>query len=382
MNWKNNRWIIISAVILTPALVAGVLLLQPSAKDVLVETLETIKTITDVHAVVAFEADTIEKDSSGTLEVWARRGEDGPGAFRIEVLESSDAQGLGAVMVSDGETLWAYSPVENKVLVGTREEAQAMMEESDFIASEFSEMAAEQGEFEHPEDANEAVEKLLEYVTASVSGSESVAGETTHLLELEPIPEIMPSEFAAVGGSINLWIGQESSLLLAAAYTGGTLGEISITVLEYELNAGLADGVFQFEIPAGAEIVKFEDLAPQSLTLEEAGESAEFELLTPAETDAKLIDIIDVGGILVQRYTLPLGGSFTISQGVVGDITDEFRPPTGESQSVEVRGTMGQLMEAESGEKVLLTWTEGELFFSVGGDLSAEEALLIAESLQ
>jgi outer membrane lipoprotein-sorting protein len=382
MNWKNNRWIIISAVILTPALVAGVLLLQPSAKDVLVETLETIKTITDVHAVVAFEADTIEKDSSGTLEVWARRGEDGPGAFRIEVLESSDAQGLGAVMVSDGETLWAYSPVENKVLVGTREEAQAMMEESDFIASEFSEMAAEQGEFEHPEDANEAVEKLLEYVTASVSGSESVVGETTHLLELEPIPEIMPSEFAAVGGSINLWIGQESSLLLAAAYTGGTLGEVSITVLEYELNAGLADGVFQFEIPAGAEIVKFEDLAPQSLTLEEAGESAEFELLTPAETDAKLIDIIDVGGILVQRYTLPLGGSFTISQGVVGDITDEFRPPTGESQSVEVRGTMGQLTEAESGEKVLLTWTEGELFFSVGGDLSAEEALLIAESLQ
>jgi outer membrane lipoprotein-sorting protein len=382
MNWKNNRWIIISAVILTPALVAGVLLLQPSAKDVLVETLETIKTITDVHAVVAFEADTIEKDSSGTLEVWARRGEDGPGAFRIEVLESSDAQGLGAVMVSDGETLWAYSPVENKVLVGTREEAQAMMEESDFIASEFSEMAAEQGEFEHPEDANEAVEKLLEYVTASVSGSESVVGETTHLLELEPIPEIMPSEFAAVGGSINLWIGQESRSLLAAAYTGGTLGEISITVLEYELNAGLADGVFQFEIPAGAEIVKFEDLAPQSLTLEEAGESAEFELLTPAETDAKLIDIIDVGGILVQRYTLPLGGSFTISQGVVGDITDEFRPPTGESQSVEVRGTMGQLTEAESGEKVLLTWTEGELFFSVGGDLSAEEALLIAESLQ
>ncbi len=382
MNWKNNRWIVISAVILTPALVAGALLLQPSAKDILVDTLETIKTITDVHAVVAFEADTIEKDSSGTLEVWARRGEDGPGAFRIEVLESNDAQGLGAVMVSDGETLWAYSPTENKVLVGTREEAQAMMEESDFIASEFSEMAAEQGEFEHPKDANEAVEKLLEYVTASVSGSESVAGETTNLLELEPIPEIMPSEFAAVGGSINLWIGQESSLLLAAAYTGGTLGEVSITVLEYELNAGLADGVFQFEIPDGAEIVKFEDLAPQSLTLEEAGESAEFELLTPAETDAKLIDIIDVGGILVQRYTLPLGGSFTISQGVVGDITDEFRPPTGESQSVEVRGTMGQLMEAESGEKVLLTWTEGELFFSVGGDLSAEEALLIAESLQ
>ena len=381
MNKKRNRWIAISAAILMPVLVAGVFLLQPSAEDILVESLETIETITDGHAIVTFEADTVEKDSSGTLEVWARRGEDGPGSFRIEVLESSDAQSLGAVIVSDGETLWAYAPAENKVLVGIAEEVQAMLEESDFMDGEFAEMTADHDDFEHPEDANEAVARLLEYVTASVSGSESVAAETVHLLELEPIPEIMPSEFAAVGGSINLWIGQESSILLAAAYTGGIMGEVSITVLEYELNTGLADTIFQFDIPAGAEIVKFEDLEPQSLTLDEAGESAVFELLTPVGIDATLVDIIDVRGILVQRYTLPEGGSFTIAQGVVDGLPDEFSPPTGESQPVELRGTTGQLMEAESSEQVLLTWTEGELFFSVAGDLSPEEALLIAESL-
>lgn len=379
MNKKRNLWIAISAAILMPALVAGVFLLQPSAEDILVESLETIKTVTDVHAIVTFEADTIDKDSSGTLEVWVRRGEDGPGAFRIEVLESSDPKGIGAVIVSDGETLWAYFPAENKVLVGTFEEAHAMMEESNFM---YGELAADHDEFEHPEDANEAVERLLEYVTASISGSESVAGETAHLLELEPIPERMPSEFAAIGGSINLWIGQESSLPLAAAYTGGTMGEVSIRVQEYELIAGLADKLFQFEIPADAEIIKIEDLEPKSLTLEEAGESAEFELLTPAETDATLVDIFDVRGIFVQRYTFPEGGSFTIAQGIADDLTDEFSPPIGESQPVEVRGTTGQLMEAESGEQVLLTWTEGELFYSVAGDLSPEEALLIAESLQ
>jgi hypothetical protein len=256
-----------------------------------------------------------------------------------------------------------------------------MLEQSDFMDGEFAEMTADHDEFEHPEDANEAVERLLEYVTASVSGSESVAAETAHLLELEPVPESMPSEFAAVGGSINLWIGQESSLPLAAAYTGGTMGEVSITVLEYELNTGLADTIFQFDIPAGAEIVKFEDLEPQSLTLDEAGESAVFELLTPVGTDATLVDIIDMRGILVQRYTLPEGGSFTIAQGVADGLPDEFSPPTGESQPVELRGTTGQLMADESGEQVLLTWTEGELFYSVAGDLSPEEALLIAESL-
>jgi outer membrane lipoprotein-sorting protein len=382
MNKKRNRWIAIGAVILMPALVAGVFLLQPSAEDILVETLETLKTVNDVHAVVTFEANTVEKDGSGTLEVWARHGEDRPGAFRIEVLESSEAEALGAVILSDGETLWAYSPAENKVLVGTFEEAWAMMEEGDFMAGGFGEMAADHGEFERPENANEAVVKLLEYVTVSVSGSESVAGETAHLLELEPIAESMPSEFVALGGSINLWIGQDSSLLLAAAYTGGTMGEFNITILDYELNDGLNDSVFQFDIPAGAEIVKFVDLEPQSLTLDEAGESAVFELLTPVGTDATLVDIIDMRGILVQRYTLPEGGSFTIAQGVADGLPDEFSPPTGESQPVEVRGTTGQLMEAESGEQVLLTWTEGELFFSVAGDLSPEEALLIAESLQ
>jgi outer membrane lipoprotein-sorting protein len=382
MNKKRNLRIAVSAVILLPVLVAGAFLLQPSAKDILVESFETLTTVTDVHATVTFEADTIEKDSSGMLEVWARRSEDGPGAFRTEVLESSEAKALGMVIVSDGETLWAYSPVENKVLVGTAEDAHSMIEDSDLFAGEFAEFTADHEEFDHPENANEAVDKLLEYVTANVSGNESVAGETSHLLELEPIPESMPSEFAAVGGSISIWIGEDSALLLAAAYTGGTMGDVSITVLEYELNAGLTDSVFQFEIPADAEIVRFEDLEPKSLTLEEAGESAEFELLTLAETDATLIDIINVRGILVQRYTFPEGGSFTIAQGVAENLTDEFNFPTGEGQTVEVRGTTGQLIEAESGDQVLLTWTAGELFYSVAGDLSPEEALLIAESLQ
>ena len=401
MNGKRNRWIAISAVVVLPALVAGVFLLQPSAEDILVGVLETLETVTDVHAVVSFEADTVEKDGSGTVEVWASHRDDGPGGFRIEVLESSEAKGLGAVIVSDGVTLWAYSPVENKVFVGTREEAHAWFEESEFMAAELGELkgehqkfeysedsdetgeqAGEHQEYDYPENAQEAVDRLLEYVSASVSGSEDVAGETAHLIELVPIAESMPSEFVAVGGLINLWIGQESGVLLGAAYTGGTMGEFSITVQNYELNTGLTDDIFQFEIPDGAEVIGFEDLEPELLTFEQAGEKADFDLLTPSGGDATLVDIIEVSGIMVQRYTLPEGGSFTIAQGMADRLPDEFGPPTGESQPVDVRGVTGQLMEAESGNQVLLTWTEGDLFFSVAGDLTTEGALLVAESLQ
>ncbi len=390
MRRNRNLWIIVGSVILVAALISGFVLMQPSAQDILVSTLENAKAITDGHAVVAVEVDSLDKDASGTVEFWAYRNEDGPGGFRVEVLETSEEKSVGAVIVSDGETLWAHSPSENKVFVGTPEEAKAMMEENEFFGGDFGgvphefEGNPEDGEYEHPQNAEEAVQKLQEYFNIGKSGSETVAGEAADQLKLEPIPEQMPAEYAAVGGLINLWIGRESSIPLALEFTGSSLGEVSVTVLEYEVNAGVDDSLFTFEVPKDAEVVTFADLKPQSLTLDEAGEFAEFEFLTPSETPpgATLVDILEVRGALVQRYSLPEGGSFTVAQGILEQNSNQTRTPSGESQPVEVRGTAGQLLVAEDGSQVLLTWTEGDLFFSVAGDLTHEQALTIAESLQ
>jgi len=194
----------------------------------------------------------------------------------------------------------------------------------------------------------------------------------------------MPGEYAAVGGYINLWIGQESSIPLAMEFTGSSLGDFSVTVLEYEINAGVENTLFTFEVPEDAELVTFADLEPQSLNLEEAGETAEFEFLTPTETPpgATLVDILEVRGTLVQHYTLPEGGSFTVTQGILEQNSDQSRTPSSDSQPVEVRGTTGQLFEAEDGNQVLLIWTDGDLSYSVAGDLTPEQALTIAASLQ
>ena len=390
MSRNRYLWIIIGSVIFVAALISGFVLMQPSAQDILVSTLENAKTITDGHAVVAVEVDTLDKDASGTVEVWAYRDEDGPGGFRVEVIETSEDKAQGAVIVSNGETLWAYSPAENKVFVGTPEEAQTMLEENEFFGGQFGDMPhriegeSEDGEYEHPENAEEAVQKLQEYFKIGKSGSETVAGETTNQLKLEPIPEQMPAEYAAVGGFLNLWISQENSIPLAFEFTGSSVGEVSVTVLEYEINTGVDESLFTFEAPEGAEVVTFADLEPQSLTLEEAGEFADFEFLTPSETPpgATLVDILEVRGAIVQRYTLPEGGSFTIAQGIIEQNFDQSESHSSESQPVEVRGTTGQLLEAEDGGQVLLAWTEGELFYSVAGDLNFEQALTIAESLQ
>jgi hypothetical protein len=117
--------------------------------------------------------------------------------------------------------------------------------------------------------------------------------------------------------------------------------------------------------------------------LEEAAQALEFELLTPSETPtgATLVDILEARGAIVQRYTLPEGGSFTVAQGVYTEKQNDAQA-SAESQTVEVRGTTGNLITSEDGSRVLLTWIENGIFYSVAGDINLQQALGIAESLQ
>ena len=372
---KRNIWLIAGAVILLAALVSAFVIMQPSAKDILTETLETTKTIESGHAIVRINVDSPEEKASATVEVWGRHGDEGPGAFRLEVLETDKEEAVGAVIVSDGETVWAYSPAKNTVFTGTVEEAKAAMEEKQPMREEFN-----MEEFDHPENAEEAVDKLLEKFEASRTGIETIADANAYQLELKPIPEQMPAEYTAVGGLLNLWIDQSRSVPLAISYTGGSMGEFSITALRLEVNLYIDESIFTFEIPEGAEVVGFADMKPKSLTLDEAAASAEFEVLTPdvVPDGATLVDVLNVKGMIVQQFTLPEGGSFSIAQGQA----DETKKPSTEEQAVEVRGVAGSLFASEENDKVLLSWTEGEVSFYVAGNITAEQALEIAESLK
>ena len=375
MNTKRNTWLVVGVVILLAALVSAFVAMQPSAKDILVKTIESSKTIENGHAVISISVDSPEEKASAIVEVWGVHAEDGPGAFRLEVLETDKEEAVGMVIVSDGETVWAYSPAKGKVFTGTAEEAKAAMEEKQPMGDKF-----EMEEFDHPENAEEAVEKLLEYFEIARTGTETVANESAYQLELKPIPEQMPAEYTAVGGLVNLWVDQSRSVPVAVAYTGGSMGEINITALELEINQGVDETLFSFEIPTDVEVVGFADMKPESLTLDEAAASADFAFLSPDTTPdgATLIDVLNVKGMIVQQYILPEDGSFTIAQGQV----DEAKKPSTEEQTVDVRGVTGSLFVSEENSKVLLSWTEGEVTFYIAGNITAEQALEIAESLK
>jgi hypothetical protein len=281
--------------------------------------------------------------------------------------------------VSDGETLWAYSEAKNTVYVGTREEAMAIIAEQEF-EHDYQDLQGSVEGYQHPETAEEAVAKLLEYVTAEYKGREEPSGQSTYLLELVPIAEQMPSEFAAVGGLFNLWLETDTILPVGFEYTGGSMGSGQAVVFDLETNIDLADDLFSFEIPAGIEVIRISEMAPKTLSLDEAAGSAEFAILTPAETPegSTLVDILEMGGTYVQRFTLTDGGSFTVAQGA----SDETPELPVEGQVVEVRGVSGMLFEAEDGSQLLLAWPEGGLFYYVAGNVTVDQAIAIAESLQ
>ena len=159
MNKNRNIWLIVGTAILITAVVSAFVIMQPSARDIMVDTLETSKTIENGHAVVEINVDSPEEKVSATVEVWGRHQEVGPGAFRLEVLKTDKAEAVGAVIVSDGETVWAYSPAQGKVYTGTMEEAKAAMEEKQPMRD-----GLDMKGFEHPEQPKK---RLINYSNTS-----------------------------------------------------------------------------------------------------------------------------------------------------------------------------------------------------------------------
>jgi outer membrane lipoprotein-sorting protein len=391
---ERRTFIIVGLILIVASLALAAFMLQPSAQDLLINAAEamelTAAETTTGHAVVEFSVDAPDMAATGTMEVWGRMGAgpEGEPAFRAEVLSASRPEVVGMVAVSDGSQFWLWNPAENKVLTGTNEEMRAFIE---------AQMAAREGQFgeytpedfgqhedfatgEHPETAEEAVNKLLEYFTAERTGIERVGQDGAYALRLIPIPEQMPDEIRAAGGLVQVWLRTSDNLPLGAAYTGGAFGEGQVQATTLELNVELADTLFTFAIPEGATVESVADLEPQTLSPAEAATQADFDVLEPAvlPADATLVEVVDLRGAIVQRYNQASGGSFTIAQGPAGAAP----LPDGEGQPVDVRGTSGTLFTDDTGNRTLLTWQEGEVSIWIGGDLTAEQVQALADSLE
>lgn len=381
---KRNRFLVpLGALLAVFALGAVVMMVRASADDMLYEAARLLTEIEDGHAVVEFTVEMPEESAQGTAEMWAVQdfGPDGEPAFRVEVLQSSKPEMAGVIAVGDGTQVWLWNPNKNTVYTGTAEEMKARMaeHEGEFDAEQF-----DRPDFDPeamPETPEEAVDKMLEYFTAERAGSDQISGTAVEQLRLIPIPEEIPEEMRANGGLLNIWLRASDSAPMSAEYAGGAVGYAKATATFLELNQGVDPALFTFAIPEGAEVVNLADIEPPAdISAAEAEKLAEFDVLSPAELPAaaRLEGISEVRGAIVQRYRLPDGERFTIAQGAA----EAAGRQSDEGAAVTVRGVDGLLFEDEGGERALLSWSEGGVSFWVGGDVSAAEALSIAESLQ
>jgi outer membrane lipoprotein-sorting protein len=381
---KRFLSILLALVVLAGTAVAIGAFVIPTAEDLLVQALETSQTITDGHAIVEVSLDTPEKSMSGTAEAWGRldAGPNGEPAFRFEVLTADEADLIGTIAVSNGTQFWLWNPTENVVLTGQFEELYARLAE-EMAGQEFDHNFEPQGDFDEaeiPETPEEAVAKLLQYFTAERAGSDAIGDTNVNTVRLIPIPEQMPEEVRAAGGLLNVWLRDGDSAPVGIEYVGSALGSGVARATFLEINQGIDDAVFTFTIPEGATVINAADIElPDKDELEEAAAAEpDFDLLTPTTlpNGAMLRETTNIRGAIVERYGLPNGRSFTFAQ---GRTAVNLTPEEG-GESVTVRGVPGMLYTEDG--RTLLNWSEGEIQYWIGGDLTGEEALAVAESLQ
>ena len=380
MSAKGKRLLVLLVAIL--ALGVGGLALaafngDPTPEEVLTRAVETLDAAQDGHAVLLVEADTPDRSGWATLEVWGKKPPEGDAhpKFRAEVRETSEAEAQGAVAVSDGEQFWLYVPARNTVWTGAVEEMR-----------DVEQMPAYEGELPFDPSTGSGhrslqtfVDWLLQVSEVTLLGTEEIGGREAYTLQFVPRPEELP-EVAATGGTGTAWVDQARWVPLQAAFDGGSIGQGQVTAELVELDMGLSDDLFTFQIPDGVEVLLIEDRLPQHLSLDEA--EADFDLLTPSHLPegATLVDVMKMGDAIVLRYE-SAQGPFAVGQGTDGRAVE---PPPASGEPVSLRGTTGTLFtnENEEGTKVFLAWTEDGRTFTVSGAISGEEALRVAESLQ
>jgi len=351
----NKRWFIGLSILVAISLLLGGCQKQPTAEEIVAKMREVEASTEDAHAVLEISVRGQEMDEELVIEVWEKK----PDKFRAEVLEASDSEFVGAINVTDGHQVWMYQPSQNEVLVGK----------------------VGPGEPSSPRDIiqfiDEMIQRILDTSEVKLVGEEDVAGVATYKLEITPREDgeaILP-----MGGKATLWVEQERWIVLQAHFSGEILGEGWMRVRSFELNTGLADDRFQFEIPKGAKVTSAEDKRPKHLTLDEARAQADFTLLVPTYVpeDATLIDVLTVDGAFILHYDHSTT-SFTVIQGLPEGAREA---PPGQKTEVTVRGQTANLITDGLGNN-LLTWMEDGVAITIAGRISQDEILKVAESLQ
>ena len=350
---RKVGWLLSLAVLLASVLVTGGCAKKLTVEEIVAKMQEVMTGTNDAHAVVEMAADVQGESLQMVVEVWEKQ----LNKARAKVLETNRGELDGALVATDGQTVWFHSPAENQVLVG-----------------DVSDMPADaQAIIQGLEDL---IQRVLEVSDVELLGEEEIAGAETYKLRLTPKED--EEQSWPVVGTATLWVDQEQWIVLKAHFTAPNIGEGTMQVRSFELNPGLDDEIFTFKVPEGVEVIDAKDSKPQHMRLDEAEAEADFDLLTPdyVPHGATLVDVFKVKGAFVLLYDLD-GANFTVAQSQ-GELPSE---PLSAGETVTVRSVEATLFTGEVTGGSFLVWQENGVNFAVAGRIGGDEAIRIAESL-
>ena len=152
-----------------------------------------------------------------------------PGKMRWEY-EKPEKQ----TIVTDGQTLWMYRPADHQVMIG---QAPAFLR-----GGQGAGFLSDMGHLQKKFLILKALEKNSDHY----------------------ILKLLPEEEMADVADIRIWVAKATGLIAKIVTTNAYGDETRIELSQFEFSGRLDDDLFNFEIPAGADVVRLDD--PRILT--------------------------------------------------------------------------------------------------------------------
>jgi outer membrane lipoprotein-sorting protein len=289
---------------------------------------------------------------------------------RIKTVVMEPEEEAGAIAVSDGEFMWTFDPKTNTVMKMEMPDTP-VLGEIDYVGM---------------------ISELLNETEVSLLGMEEVDGRSAYMLETSPKEE---GEGIQLLDGMKLWVDKETWMPLRyEMYDSGGDLMMELEIRDLEVNAGIPDSEFAFEVPEGAT-VKTVDLdsfeLPGEMTLEEAREAAGFEILVPEYLPEGYA--FNYSMVFNNSWIAPEGQSFeTVSleyeneeEGLISLSETLYETEATEAaimdsaEDIDINGRDGKYLAF--GDMKILRWEIGDIDLSLTASLEKDEMLRIAESI-
>lgn len=357
----------------TPA-VAPTLTPQPTPTSTAAPQPTPTPTLTST-GIGSFEVVRVERrlnrDRTGMITVESHHWYQGPTRYRKEWRQVDPPQPDSELLfVMNGEAAWSYNPAENGVAIQETDPDLADIQPPTYYG------ATERLEMINTDDL----------YTATLVGSETIAGREAYLLELRPkfSMAVSSSDPDLIVGVEKWWLDVETDLELKyEQYTTEGLLATAREVTYIAYNPDLPDDLFTFQIPEGAIVI--DERPGAEPTLEELREQRlGFTVFIPTYLPTSLsqepeVTIIGPTPQAELFYSSTLGVWLRIIETDASNISPDLR-----GEVIDIDGIEGRLQIGDGVDypNTLIFVKEGTYIALWSLELSPEELVDIAESMR